>query len=511
MNVLSLNPGRTVPPTAVLTGGQARIRVLQTMLAAYAAGALFVTALPAQATPTGKSERIADFVDSFAFRAPVTVQGEGPWYRLPLPLALRWQSAHADLRDLRVFNAEGESLAYGFVQARPLQMREVHEQAVKWFPLRGPADAASKQPGISVQRSGDGTLIQVLPDQSVPAEKTVLRGWLLDTSGISAPLHKLALDWKGGAEGFQRFRIEASDDLQQWRSLGDGQIARLAFGGEQIERREIELPGTRARYLRLTWESPREAPTLTQAVLTSTSSNELVPPLDWSDMIQAKRDGDEYQVSLPRSTVLERVRVSVYQPNIIAPVSLSMLDQAAVSGNSGSNSGSNRRDARRAPPSWGPIANGVLYRLVQDGSEIRNDELELPAVPVKDLKLRVDERGGGLGDAVSFRVASRAMEVVFLARGTPPYTLAMGRENAEATQLPLSVLVPGYQPDRLTKMGTAQASAPLAPVTRTPAPLVSHTWKKIGLWAVLLLGVGLLGLMAMSLLKTQRKTQQPKQ
>jgi len=504
MNVLSLSARRSLLPTAVLTGGRAGTRVLQTALAACALAALVVTAASAQATPTGKSERIADFVDSFAFRAPLTVQGEGPWYRLPLPLALRWQSAHADLRDLRVFNAEGESLAYGFVQARPLQMREVHEQAVKWFPLRGPADAGSKQPGISVQRSGDGTLIQVLPDQAMPADKTVLRGWLLDTSGISAPLQKLALDWKGGAEGFQRFRIEASDDLQQWRSVGDGQIARLAFGGEQIERREIELPGTRARYLRLTWESPREAPTLTQAVLTSTSNNELVPPLDWSDMIQAKRDGDEYQVSLPRSTVLERVRVSVYQPNIIAPVSLSMLDQAAVSSNT-------RRDARRSQPSWGPIANGVLYRLVQDGNEIRNDELELPAVPVKDLKLRVDARGGGLGDAVSFRVASRAMEVVFLARGTPPYTLAMGRENAEATQLPLSVLVPGYQPDRLIKMGTAQASAPLAPVTRTPAPLVSHTWKKIGLWAVLLLGVGLLGLMAMSLLKTQRKTQQPKQ
>lgn len=504
MNVLSTNIERAVVPTGVLASARTGVRVLQTVLVVCAAGALFATAASAQGTPTGKTMRIFDFVDSFAFQAPVTVQGEGPWYRLPLPLALRWQSAHADLRDLRVFNAEGESLAYGFVQARPLQMREVQEQAVKWFPLRGPADASSKQPGISVQRSGDGTLIQVTPDQTVPTDKTVLRGWLLDTSGISAPLQKLALDWKGGPEGFQRFRIEASDDLQQWRSLGEGQIARLAFGGEQIERREIELPGTRARYLRLTWVSPREAPTLTQAVLTSTSNNEVVPPLDWSDLIHAKRDGDEYQVSLPRPTVLERVRVSVYQPNIIAPVSLSMLDQAAASSNS-------RRDARRSPPSWGPIANGVLYRLVQDGNEIRNDELELPAVQVKDLKLRVDARGGGLGDAVSFRVASRAMEVVFLARGTPPYTLAMGRENAEATQLPLSVLVPGYQPDRLTKMGTAQASAPLTPVTRTPVPLVSHTWKKIGLWAVLLLGVGLLGLMAMSLLKTQRKARPPKQ
>ncbi|QEI09285.1 DUF3999 domain-containing protein [Pigmentiphaga aceris] len=479
---------------------------LRAGVAACIALALPVAAQTQQSSQTGKTERIADFPDSFPIHMPLTVQGEGPWYRLPLPLAIRWQAAHADLRDLRVFNAEGEALAYGFVQARARQLREEHQHAVKWFPLRGPADASGKQPGISVQRSGDGTLIQVVPDQPAPVEKTVVRGWLLDTSGIAAPLQKLSLDWQGNAEGFQRFRVEASDDLQQWRSWGDGQVARLSFEGERIERREIELPGSRARYLRLTWETPREAPTLTQAVLTSTSNNEILPPLEWSDMIQAERNGDEYQVSLPRSTVLERVRVSVYQPNTLAPVSLFMLD----AGNSTTGTTSNtRRDARR-PPSWNPIATGLLYRLMQDGKEIRNSELELPMVPIKDLKLRVDGRGGGLGDPVSFRVAARGMEMVFLARGTPPYTLAMGRAVTQDKQLPLAVLVPGYEPDRLTTMGTAQASAPVVSTVPRQTPAPSNHWKKLGLWAVLLLGVGLLGLMAASLLKGQRKAQEPK-
>lgn len=495
MSFLSLNSGSLSMPKPLSRVVCLSGLVLRATLFACAA---VVLPAAAQTTQTGKTERIADFPEDFAIRMPLTVQGEGPWYRLPLPLAIRWQSAHADLRDLRVFNAEGESLAYGFVQARARQMREEHEQAVKWFPLRGPADANSKQPGISVQRSGDGTLIQVLPEPSAPADKTVLRGWLLDTSGISGSLQKLAIDWQGSAEGFQRFRIEASDDLQQWRSWGDGQIARLAYGGERIERKEIELPGAPARYLRLTWESPREAPNLTQAVLTSTRDNEVVPPLEWSDLILAKRDGNDYELNLPRNVVLERVRVSLYQPNILAPVSLSVLDPGNSNG---------RRDARR-PPSWDTVATGVLYRLIQDGNDVRNDELELPAVPVKDLKLRVDPRGGGLGDAVSFRVAARGVELVFLARGTPPFTLAMGRDVAQSIQLPLSTLVPGYQPERLLKMGMAQANAPIAPSVVTPAPMVPHNWKKFGLWAVLLLGVGLLGLMAMNLLKTQRKEQE---
>jgi hypothetical protein len=448
---------------------------------ALAAGALVL--LPAAA-------QRADRLDDYSTRLAVSVQGEGPWYRLPLPLALRWQAAHPDLRDLRVFNADGEALAYGFVETASHQTREDREHAVKWFPLRGPADAAARLPGVSVQRSGDGTVIQVAPDPATPPDTTVLRGWLLDASGIDAPLQRLRLDWDGG-DGFQHFRIEASDDLQQWRSWGTGQVARLAFGGDRVARQEVDLPGAAARYLRLTWESPREAPGLRQAVLTSTQRRVALPALDWSDPILARRNGDTYEASLPAPTVLETLRVSLYQPNMLAPVAVSALAPVP--------------EGARRQAAWAPVARGLLYRLVQDGQEILNHDVALPPGVVQALRVQVDERGGGLGDAVSFRVAARGVELVFLARGTPPYTLAMGRGNVQSAQLPLATLVPGYQPDRLARMGTAQAAMPVAPRTVTPAPVVSHTWKKAGLWAVLVLGVVLLGLMALSLLKSSRK------
>jgi hypothetical protein len=435
----------------------------------------------------------AERLDDYPARLPITVQGEGPWFRLPLPLTLRWQAASPDLRDLRVFNAQGEALAYGFVEAGARQTREAREQSVKWFPLQGPADAVGRAPAVSVQRSGDGTVIRVAPD-AAPASSTVRRGWLLDASAIGQPLDRLRLDWSGGGDGFQRFRIEASDDLQQWRGWGVNQVARLAFGGERIEQREIELPGDRARYLRLTWESPREAPVLTEATLTSSRSTAALSQLDWSEPIQAVRRGDIYEANLPASLPLERLRVSLYQPNTLAPVAVSTQEPAMAVA---------RRDAPRQP-AWSPVARGLLYRLMQDGSEIRNDEIELRGTPVRALQVQVDPRGGGLGDAVSFRVAARGVELVFLARGTPPYTLAMGRPGAQAAQLPLGMLVPGYEPARLATMGLAQATAPTAPRLVTPPPAVSHDWKKFGLWAVLLLGVGLLGWMATSLLKSQR-------
>jgi hypothetical protein len=54
----------------------------------------------------------------------------------------------------------------------------------------------------------------------IEAGEEILRGWLLDTSAINAPLDQLILDWSTEREGFQRFSIEASDDLQQLETLG---------------------------------------------------------------------------------------------------------------------------------------------------------------------------------------------------------------------------------------------------------------------------------------------------
>ncbi len=97
-------------------------------------------------------------------------------------------------------------------------------------------------------------------------------------------------------------------------------------------------------------------------------------------------------------------------------------------------------------------------------------------------------------------------QLVFLARGNGPYSLALGNATVNAANLPLSTLIPDYSPQRLAGIGkatagtagTAQAVAPQVPQAVTPP---ATDWKKIGLWAVLLLGVAALGGMAFSMLR----------
>ncbi|MFO2463108.1 DUF3999 domain-containing protein [Pseudomonas sp. 15FMM2] len=416
----------------------------------------------------------------FAVQVPLTVSGKGPWYRLELPLAVQLSARQANLGDMRVFNAGGEPQAYALAQESVSRSESHRLAAVKWFPLYADDHGSEPTPGVRIESSANGTLVQVQPTTALEAGQNIRRGWLLDASGIKAPLQQLVLDWASERDGFQLFSIEASDDLRHWRSWGEGQVARLAFAGARVEQQEVTLPGQSARYLRLIWKG-QPAPMLTAAHVQSAS--DLPLPLVWSQRLAGSRlKTGEYSWQLPAALNVQRLRVELRQPNSLAPVTLY-----------------GRRESNQP---WQPLSSGLLYRLTQDGHEVIRDELQLPGQSVQQLKLDVDERGGGLGpDVPTLGFAVRATQLVFLARGEPPFTLAVGNASVKAANLPLATLIPGYDTKRLEDLGQARVDGEWVPES-LPAPAAQGPdWKRIGLWAVLLLGVAALAAMAYSLLR----------
>ncbi len=426
-----------------------------------------------------------DLPDDFASHTPLTLSGEGPWYSLELPLGLQLNARQGNLNDVRVFNADGQAQPYAITLGQPQRAADETPVAVKWFALYNSDDAKDAEPRIRVERTPEGTLVEVQPQGEIEAGEEVLRGWLLDTSAINAPLDQLILDWSTEREGFQRFSIEASNDLQHWQRWGEGQVARLSFADELVEQRIVTLPGRTARYLRLLWSTPQSAPTLTSAQLVSTRPGVL--PLSWSPTINGRVEKPGVYVwQLPVALPLERMKVDIAQPNSLAPATLYA-----------------RRDSN-AP--WQMIDSGLLYRLTQNGQDAVQDEMELPGNVVQQLKLEVDDRGGGLGkDAPKLSFAVRATQLVFLARGAPPYSLAIGNDKIEGASLPLTTLVPGVTPEKAASFGKASLAVAPAPAMTPVLPAASGPdWKRIGLWSVLVLGVVFLGWMALSTLRTSR-------
>ncbi len=419
----------------------------------------------------------------FTHRVPLSVSGNGPWYRLELPLAVQLNARQADLSDVRVFNAAGEPQAYALSRQSSQRTESRNVADVKWFPLYA-ADTQETLPGVVMKTTSEGTLVEIKPSSAAKPGKQVLRGWVLDASAIKAPLQQLSLDWSREQEGFQRFSIEASDDLQRWEPWGEGQVARLSFADERVEQHDVSLPGRPARYLRLVWKG-QAAPLLTSAKLVSATRSSLPMPLVWSQPVAGTRlKAGEYSWQLPTGLSVERLRIELKQPNTLAPVTLS-----------------GRSDAKQT---WQPLSNGLLYRLTQNGQDVVQDELQLPGQVVTELKLQVDERGGGLGaDAPALGFAVRATQLVFLARGEPPFSLALGNASVKAANLPLSTLIPDYSAERLDTLGQAKVAGEMTVASPAVVAAVDDgpNWKKLGLWAVLLLGVAALGAMAYSLLR----------
>ncbi len=425
----------------------------------------------------------------YAVSVPLTLSGEGPWYRLQLPMEAHLAARYADFRDLRVFNGDGERLAYSLIPGAERFAESQQKADLRLFPLRGPAGRRDAVPTLRVQRGDDGSIIELNAGGQSSANADVLRGWLLDASATDFSLQRLHLQWRAENEGFQRFSIEASDDLAHWRPLGEGQIAQLSFNGERIDKSDVELPATRARYLRLLWLVPEQAVSLNAASVSGTRSTAEPAALVWSAALKGQAGEQGVTWTLPLALPLERLRIELEQANSLAPVLLQGRGDGA------------------AP--WTPLANSVLYRLPVDGHEVVQDQIELAQLPVSQLRLQIDSRGGGLGQGEPrLRVAMRATELLFLVRGNPPYHLALGRADVQAGSLPVTTLVPGFDPQRLEKMGQARISGVIAHVEAAPSVVPAKAgvdWKRIGLWAVLLLGVGVLALMAVSLLRGAAK------
>lgn len=444
--------------------------------------ALFAMLLGAMASAMGE-----DLPDHFSRLVPLTLSGEGPWYRLELPLSVQLSARQGNLNDIRVFNADGQAQPYALTLGEPQRAADEKPVTVKWFPLYSSDASRDTEPTIRVRRSASGTLVEVQPQSEIEVGEEVLRGWLLDTSAIDTPLDQLIIDWSTDREGFQRFSIEASDDLQHWQPWGEGQVARLSFADEVVEQREVALPSRTARYVRLLWHSPQSAPQLTAAQLLSTRPG--IPPLSWSPPLAGTTEKPGVYVwQLPVGMPLERMKIDIAQPNSLAP--------ATVYG---------RRDANQP---WRMIDSALFYRLTQNGQDVVRDELELPGLEIRQLKMEVDDRGGGLGtEAPALRFAVRMTQLVFLARGAPPYSLALGNPDVTSASLPLATLVPGANPRKLAELGNATLSLPEAAARELPPPVAvaaGPDWKRLGLWGVLVVGVLVLGAMALSTLRASR-------
>jgi hypothetical protein len=431
--------------------------------------------------------------DDYAYVWPLQTPGDSSAWQVDLTPDVYAAVRSADLRDVEVINADGESVP---MAPRAVQFTTPMAKDVE-LPLfvlpsatesgAGPSDALQ----LHVERDANGRLRRLDTVAGAAAGAPENADIVLDADALDAGIESLWLDWGQAADVNARFAVGGSDDLQQWRPLAaDAVVMSVRQGSSELARHRIVLNGARARYLRLhRLDTGAPLPNLHVRAHVLARSTLIQPARVWIDARLLPAPAGETPASATSS----------FRYRLPAPLAVIALKLELAT----DNSLAHVRVSSGAPPVL--HADFTAFRLRPDGAVLANDEIEIAPTPrTQDWMV---ESTTPLDHAPALRVAFRPDRFVFLAQGNGPYRLVAGSARAHRGDYPVDAALAqlrakfgnDWQPPlaalgaRATLLGVAAYTPALAPTHRD--------WKTWLLWTVLVGGAALIGALAVSLLR----------
>lgn len=431
--------------------------------------------------------------EQFAYGLPVQVSGEQAFYELELPLVVYRESLRSDLGDIRVFNAAGQVVPHALRgPANQTLQQDVATFDLPFFPLAGNPDLQGDDLSIHVERTAEGTVIDVRAAGQAKAEEAGrVVSYLLDASGLKRRIDSLELTWPEDAPDFlAEVAIETSSDLVSWQRVTTAAVARLSHLGSRFDQNRIVLPRANQRYLRLSWLSDQSPIQLSRIRVLSQESYVVEQPVKNRLLLAAQSAGkNSYRFDLQGSLPISEVSIVLPEKNSLA--SMRLLSAATEKG--------------PLQERW----RGLVYNLANNGVQLATPPVKLAPQRHRFWELALGESESMPGAAPQLEFGWQPVRLVFLSRGEGPYLVAFGSNRVEPASSPLDTLIKSsgydarkaFEPQRVLP-GEARLLAGEAAQSGSPA----IPWKEYSLWGVLLLGVLLIGGLSFSLYRKLRET-----
>ncbi len=440
----------------------------------------------------------------YAYRWPLKTDGASAAWQFELTPEVYAALVDPDLRDFEVFNADGQSVPVARLTVDPQAVPGVAEVALPVFALPRRAEGADDL-SLRLERDDTGRLHLLQLDATAGAAAPqamvdhVLDADLNRDPTRPATVDRLDLRWPERGDVQTRFAVEGSDDLEHWQPLVDAAaVVSLRRGGAMLQRRDIALPPTALRYLRLRQLDGDALPSL-QVSARRTRAGAAAP--QWrrlrATFIDSTQDafakGELYRYRLPATLPVSRLGIALGADNATADV---IVDARAAGAQDDANA------------VWVPMGRTLLFRLRQGDVRIDNDDYALTA-PYAAREWRVRSTVP-LNPTPRLEVVYLPARFVFLAQGPGPYTLAAGSRSARRDSQPVEQalaplrtrLGPGWTPPPAALGARAEAAGTGAYADR-PAPT---DWRRWMLWGFLVLGAAVVGGFALTLLRGRSST-----
>lgn len=444
------------------------------------------------------NELNAQTVNEFSTRAAVVVPSGTAIARVALPGASFAAMRSPTGGDLRVFNAAGVSLPHAVIDTsrQAPEMQDVAGERFVALPIYTASTSmgtATDAPALRIIEGPNRRVIEVgaaIASADQKRDATTVRGLLFDTRNLRSELRAVELEGTLPPSLIVKVELDVSADLKSWRTVAS-QSPVFDFGSDGPSNRRIDLPvgqKLEGQYLRLTWS---DAPSLAVTALRTIgamNSNRAEPVVLELRGPQTVADGYAEWTITPGLRA-NAIRLQTNAANALMPVRV--LTRS------------------RSGDPWRTVANTVVYRLAS-GNAAQSINPSVPMSSPLEFLVRVEAlRGYDLtGVPITLALEYAPLNVLFIATGESPFTIATGNASAQSTAVPVTTLIPNYQSgsEFALPVLTATVSVNQPPKKASAAAEIFGlvTQKSFLLWGVLGLAVIVLGGLAFSLLRSTK-------
>jgi len=440
---------------------------------------VFLLAGPFQATGATATQGSHAFAHGFE----IELQEPAPLYTMTLAAEVYRSSATDDLSDLAVFNNTGQRVPHLVrAPAPPPVPATTQWVSLPIFPV--PLDMNAGDASITVQT--DGTLIQIERANRSP-EQGETSAYIIDASNINGRIMEIDLVLSDpGNRLVQPLAVERSSNLTAWLPMvGNFHVTALEYGGHNLMQTRIPIPDGNARYLRLrplgqdsgmrlsavrarVQTGPTTIPSFSRLVIVGTTALESPGEIHFD--LEGHFPVRELAINFPANKLL----------------------QATV-------------ESRTSPSAtWRRRHHGVFYALDRDGLLLRPNPVKLPGVRDRYWRLRDIEPDARSAFRVELAVAWKPQELIFLADGSPPFLLAVGRAAPQSEPASYAAALSRLADPDMSGHATIGLRLELGGEGKMTVPHVIP-WRQIFLWGILFAGVATVGVMVVRLMR-QMKT-----
>jgi hypothetical protein len=419
----------------------------------------------------------------FAYGMAVVTPSDAAAYRLAVPPEVYLKAVRPNLEDIQIFNDRGESVPYAIEQPPAPSSAPAPQSVLPLFVLRDDTPDALRAMRVTVASQGSAVSVETPGSNSAPSGAI---SYILDGTRLDTPVAAIHVHWPADAPDFAgRIRVEAGDTLGSLRNVvAAAPIANLHSDAAQLIEDRIELPATRAKFWRLSWVGKPPAFQLVSATAEAATDRDTAERSRLVVAGEPVRDKPgEVQFDLGARPPVDRLNLELPELNtVINAQFLSRADPASP---------------------WHLEAQGGFYRLQGTDGELRNSALSVEITPERFWLVRIPQTKTALGNgSLRLEVQWRASQLVFLARGKPPFTLAYGSGYAIGTAISLVALPTSASPIA----ATLTAPKMLGGDSRLKTRSRDLPWKTGILWAILAAAVVLLSAIALRLTRDLKES-----